>query len=212
MNDNNSNNQNGNTNDPKKKPGCISIIILLLLVSVVYSGITRHTSGSGSSDSEKNIKYSSYKSVISDFEKALNNADGALMCKTMLPTEQYHSVPQQTIVRINSEWGISMGLIKEMYKNYKFKLSIKGKTELSADDLLSIQKYYSYYFEGNCPDIEEGYSLEIQFKSFDGEKETVFLNVICFEGDGWRVAEQSAGFAFAVPSPVAQTGGGGFDG
>lgn len=223
MNDNDNNVTNVQNNDiiqnnasqsvNKKKSGCLNIIKYIFIILLCCSIYSRCTSslGSGSGRSGKSIKYSSYRNVINDFESSLNKPDGDLMCKTMLPTEQYRNVSPQTIERINREWGFTMGLVKEMYKNFRFDFSINNKSKLSSDDIFSIQNYYSYHFEGTCPVIEEGYTLEIQFKSYDGEKDKVYLNVIRFENDGWRVEEQSAGSAFAVPSPVAQTGGGGFD-
>ncbi len=207
MNDLNTQIPNNSENKKKKKTIIIAVIVGLVIIGLFSP--TNNSSKSG--NSYKTIRYSSYKSAVNDFEKSLNKADGDLMCKTILPSEQYSNISQQSIDRINGELAFSIGLAKEMYKSFKFNFKIKDKTKMSSDELFSVQNYYSYHFTGNCPVIKEGYSLKIEYKSYDGEKDTVYLDVVCFEDDGWRVTEQSAGSAFMIPSPVAQSGGGGFD-
>lgn len=168
------------------------------------------TNENSSKSSGRRIYYSSYKSAVNDFEKALNKVDGDLMFKCTLPSEQYHNIGQNKIDSFNSNWGATMEIMKMFEKNYKIKFKIKGKTELDDYNINSLQSYYSYNFSGECPKIEKGYALEVEVKpqSKDDEKEIINFDVIYFSDDGWRVSEKAMTEAMGVPSPGAGFGGG----
>ena len=159
---------------------------------------------------KSSVYYSSYSKAVKDFENSLNKPDADLLCKVVLPYEQYQELDKKRIDSINDDLSNTLNFMKAFDKNYKYKFKIKGKTKLDDDSLDELYSYYSYYFKGNCPKIEEGYQLKIEFSALN-EKDTIYFDVIFFSNNGWRVSEKAMNSSFSIPSSIAGSGGGGFD-